>query len=64
MELEYLRQKAIFLLTSNDGNKKADHEYEINLIKNDTDVIRLKRVISYLERWNKLNDYEKEKYSK
>jgi hypothetical protein len=60
-ELEYLRNKAIELFKKDKIKKNWSYHRCIENIKNDTNIIRLERVIKFLGKWEKMNPDEKQK---
>lgn len=62
-ELEYLRNKAIELFKKDKIKKDWSYKRCIENIINDTDIVRLERVIKFLEKWDKMNPGEKKKES-
>lgn len=58
-ELEILKQEAIDLFKQNKIRKNKSYDRCIENIQNDTNIIRLKRIVKFLSRRNKLNNLEK-----
>jgi hypothetical protein len=58
-ELELLRQEAIYLFNKNQMKEGRSYARSIERLENDTDKVRLKRVISFFKRGHKMNPREK-----
>jgi hypothetical protein len=58
-EIEILQQKALYIVNQ-DGFYPEFSEWITNKIKADNDIIHLNRVIREMEKYNKMNDREKE----